>query len=256
MALVPPLIGREATRYLVAQQFLTRLPTPGWIAYEPGGLARAARYFPLVGLAVGALAALVWAILFPVLPPILAAGLALAVMVLTTGALHEDGFADCCDGLGGGAGREKALEIMRDSRIGAYGALGLVMTIGFRWAAVSGLDLFQGAMALILAPVLGRGAMVVLLTFGTYARDDGAARDVKGGVTRREFGIALVLSAAIALLAAGLTGLLALAAALAASFLWLGWLRRRLGGYTGDGLGAAEQIGQIVVLIWLAAAWD
>ena len=62
MALVPPLIGREATRYLVAQQFLTRLPTPGWIAYEPGGLARAARYFPLVGLAVGALAALVWAI--------------------------------------------------------------------------------------------------------------------------------------------------------------------------------------------------
>ena len=132
MSLVPPSLGREATRYLVAQQFLTRLPTPGWVDYEPGGLARSARYFPLVGLVVGALSALIWLIFAPILPASLAAGLAIAVMILATGALHEDGFADCCDGLGGGANQERALEIMRDSRIGAYGAIGLVMVIGLR----------------------------------------------------------------------------------------------------------------------------
>ena len=256
MATVPALIGREAARYFAAQQFLTRLPTPGWIEYEPGGLARAARYFPLVGLIVGGLSALIWMIFAPVAPAPLAAGLALAVLILTTGALHEDGFADCCDGLGGGAGREKALEIMRDSRIGAYGAIGLVMTIGFRWAALGGLDVAAGAAALLLAPVLGRGAMVVLLAFGAYARPDGAARDVKDGVTRPELAVALAICAVTAIIFAGWIGLFALAAMLIAAALWLVWLTHRLGGYTGDGLGAAEQIAQIITFLCLAAAWS
>ena len=219
MALLPPILGREATLYLVAQQFLTRLPTPGWIDYEPGGLARAARYFPLVGLVVGALAAALWLIIAPVTPAPVAAGLALGFLIFVTGALHEDGFADCCDGLGGGASREKALAIMRDSRIGAYGAIGLVMTIGLRWTSLSGLDLVGGAIALVLAPVLGRVAMVILLAFGAYARADGAARDVKDGVTKAELAIALALSTAIALVFAGLTGLFALFAVLAAAAL-------------------------------------
>jgi len=256
MGLIPPSLGREVTRYLVAQQFLTRLPPPDWVAYEPGGLARSARYFPLVGLVVGSLAALVWLIFAPVLPAPMAAGLALAVLILATGALHEDGFADCCDGLGGGANRDKALEIMRDSRIGAYGAIGLVMVIGFRWTGLSTFDATEGALALILAPVLARGAMVVLLTFGDYARIDGAARDVKEGVTKPELAVALTICALVAIIAAGLIGLLALVLVLAASALWLAWLTHRLGGFTGDGLGAIEQIAQIVTLLCLAAAWN
>ena len=255
MAPIPSLIGRETTRYLVAQQFLTRLPTPSWITYEPGGLARAARYFPLVGLIVGGLSALTWMIFAPVLPSPLAAGLALAVLVLTTGALHEDGLADCCDGLGGGASREKALEIMRDSQIGAYGAIGLVLTIGFRWAALSGFEVIEGAAAIVLAPVLGRGAMVVLLAFGAYARTEGAARDVKDGVTKSELAIALIICVLVTVMLAGLIGLLILLAALVASALWLKWLTHRLGGYTGDGLGAAEQIVQVLTLLCLAVAW-
>lgn len=255
MALLPPSIGREATRYLVAQQFLTRLPTPRWIDYEPGGLARAAKYFPLVGLVVGGLSALIWLIVAPVVPSPVAAGLALGFLILATGALHEDGFADCCDGLGGGANRERALEIMRDSRIGAYGAIGLIMTIGLRWVALSGFDLASGAIALVLASVFGRGAMVALLSYGAYARTEGAARDVKDGVTKSELLIAVIFCVAVAIIMAGLTGLFALLAVLAGSALWLAWLTHRLGGYTGDGLGAAEQIGQIVALLWLAAAW-
>lgn len=255
MGLIPPSVGREATRYLVAQQFLTRLPTPDWVDYEPGDLARSARYFPLVGLVVGGLAALIWLIFAPILPSAIAAGLAIAALILITGALHEDGFADCCDGLGGGASREKALEIMRDSRIGAYGAIGLVMVIGFRWAGLATLDMMEGALALVLAPVLARSAMVLLLTFGSYARPEGAAADVKGGVTKPEFGIALAISTLVAIATAGPIGLVALATVLIAAALWLAWLTHRLGGYTGDGLGAVEQIAQIIVLLCLAAAW-
>ena len=255
MALVPASIGREATRYLVAQQFLTRLPTPDWIEYEPGGLARAAKYFPIVGLVVGAIAALTWMIFAPILPTPLAAGLAIGVMIIVTGALHEDGFADCCDGLGGGANREKALEIMRDSQIGAYGAIGLIGTIGFRWAALSTFELAEGIAALVLAPVLGRGAMVIMLTFGTYARTEGAARDVRDGVTKPELAIALALCAIVTLASAGVTGLLAAIAVLIAAVLWLKWLTFRLGGYTGDGLGAVEQISQVITFLVLAAAW-
>ncbi len=255
MALIPPSFGREATRYLVAQQFLTRLPTPDWIEYEQGGLARAARYFPLVGLAVGVIAALIWMILAPILPAPVAAGLAIGVMIIVTGALHEDGFADCCDGLGGGASREKALEIMRDSQIGAYGAIGLIGAIGIRWTALSSFEVAEGIVALGLAPVLGRGAMVVLLTFGTYARSDGAARDVQDGVTRPELTMALALCAILAFASAGVAGLLAAMAVLIAAVLWLRWLTFRLGGYTGDGLGAAEQISQVITMLVLSAAW-
>ncbi len=255
MGFIPTSLGREANRYLVAQQFLTRLPTPDWVDYEPGGLARSARYFPLVGLVVGALAALIWLVFAPALPASLAAGLAIAMLILSTGALHEDGFADCCDGLGGGANRDKALEIMRDSRIGAYGAIGLIFVIGFRWAGLASFDLTEGALALILAPVLARGAMVMLLTFGVYARDDGAARDVKGGVTKAEFFVAITICSGIAVATAWLTGLLALALVLIIAALWLSWLTHRLDGYTGDGLGAVEQIAQIVTFACLAAAW-
>ena len=178
------------------------------------------------------------------------------MLILATGALHEDGFADCCDGLGGGANRDKALEIMRDSRIGAYGAIGLVMVIGFRWTGLSTFDATEGALALILAPVLARGAMVVLLTFGDYARTEGAAKDVKDGVTKPELAVALTICALVAIIAAGLIGLLALVLVLAASALWLAWLTHRLGGFTGDGLGAVEQIAQIVTLLCLAAVWN
>lgn len=255
MSFTPPSVGREATHYLVAQQFLTRLPTPDWVDYEPGGLARSARYFPLVGLVVGVLSALIWLIFAPVLPAPLAAGLAIAVLILSTGALHEDGFADCCDGLGGSANREKTLEIMRDSRIGAYGAVGLVMVIGFRWTGLATFDPTEGALALILAPVLARCAIVVVLTFGVYARSEGAAKDIKEGVTKPEMMIALAISAIVAITTAGLVGLLALVIVLIVTALWLAWLTHRLGGYTGDGLGAVEQITQIVTILCLAAAW-
>ncbi len=253
MATIPALIGREATRYMVAQQFLTRLPTPGWIDYEPGGLARAARYFPLVGVAVGGLSALTWMIFAPVLPGLLTAGLALAVLILATGALHEDGFADCCDGLGGGASRDRALEIMRDSRIGSYGTCALIASVGLRALAIGGMSAYEGFIALIIAHGLSRGLIPLVLVSGKYARTRGLASSVADGVSTPEVLVSVAISAVLVFLAGPAVGIATLAAVLVMGGLMLAILVRRLGGYTGDGLGAIQQVAEISALITLAA---
>ncbi|MFV0474453.1 MAG: adenosylcobinamide-GDP ribazoletransferase [Pikeienuella sp.] len=244
-------LRRELTLYLSAQQFLTRLPAPGRIGHEEDRLARASRYFSLVGLVVGGVGALVW-LAATGLPPQAAALLALGAMAFVTGGLHEDGLADCCDGLGGGRTRERALEIMRDSRIGAHGALGLLFSVGLRAAALAALAPAAGATALIVAAMAGRAGIALVLAAGTYARAEGAAMTAMGARWPEA-----ALAAGFAFIAgacAGWAGLLAVFVALALARLWLCWLKRRLGGYTGDGLGAAEQIGEIAALLILAGA--
>ncbi|MEM9139739.1 MAG: adenosylcobinamide-GDP ribazoletransferase, partial [Pseudomonadota bacterium] len=115
-------IGREIGHFFVGIMFLTRLPVPQGLRHVEGRLARSARYFPLVGVLVGLLTAIVFLVTSEILPTEIAAGLTIAAGIVLTGGLHEDGLADCCDGLGGGATREHALEIMRDSRVGTFGA--------------------------------------------------------------------------------------------------------------------------------------
>jgi len=108
--------------FFVALQFFTRMPVPRWVGFDPQWLSQASRYFPAVGLVVGAFAALAYALASALWPPIVAVLLSTSTTIWLTGAFHEDGFADTCDGLGGGMTRERVLEIMKDSRIGAYGA--------------------------------------------------------------------------------------------------------------------------------------
>ncbi|MEM7544316.1 MAG: adenosylcobinamide-GDP ribazoletransferase [Pseudomonadota bacterium] len=245
-------LRRQIALYFSAQQFLTRLPVPAWIGHEDDRLARAAPFFPVVGVLIGAIAGMIWLIAGALMPAPLAAGLALGAMILVTGALHEDGLADCCDGLGGGTTRARALEIMRDSRIGVFAAAGLIITIGLRWTSLGTMAPADGFACLLIAAVAGRAAITLMLAAGRYARDEGAARGVAGGVTAREAGIACLIAALTGLLA-GAPGLLAVLLTLLASRLWLAYLTHRIGGYTGDGLGAAEQIGQVVVLLTLAS---
>ncbi len=242
---------REAARLLSAVEFLTRLPVPdpGW---EPSRLARAARWFPLVGVLVALPAAGIWLAASALLPPFAAAGLALGFVALVTGALHEDGLADAADGLFGGRTKERALEIMRDSRIGPFGAVALVFVIGLRWSALAALPPAAGALALIAALPAGRAAMVLLLARGRYARSEGAAAEA-GGVGVAELAVAL-LTALTAAALAGWAGLVGLALALALAALLLRVAARKVGGYTGDVLGAAEQIGTTAALLVLAGA--
>jgi adenosylcobinamide-GDP ribazoletransferase len=130
---------QQVRLFFIALQFFTRLPIPSWVGFEAAWLHHASRYFPLVGAVVAAIAAGVYALAALVLPAPVAVLLSTAAGIYATGAFHEDGFADMCDGFGGGQTRERVLEIMKDSRIGAYGAIGIILLLAVKCAALSAL---------------------------------------------------------------------------------------------------------------------
>jgi adenosylcobinamide-GDP ribazoletransferase len=238
-----------------AASFLTRLPLGAFAATESGTLARSMRAFPLIGLVVGLLGWAAYAIATALgLPSMAAALLAVATTVLVTGGLHEDGLADSADGLGGGADRDSALAIMRDSRSGAYGVLALVFSVALRAAALAVLTPPRVAASLIAAHVVSRAVLPILMRCLEPARNDGLGADA-GRPDDSAIGWCLALGIIAALLSlgfvAGLVGLVVAALAIAAV---AGLARRRIGGYTGDVLGAAQQVGEIAMLLTAAAA--
>lgn len=245
----------EARLMLSGLGFLTRLPIPEWAGWEENRLVRASRYFAVIGALIGAVGAGVWLLAGQVLPAVLAAGLGLLAMLLLTGALHEDGLADCADGLGGGRTGAEALEIMRDSRIGSYGALALILSVGLRWAALAALSPSAGALALVLAGGIGRAMMVPATAVATYARRDGLGEMMAGGAGPLEMAVALGTALLLAVFG-GLAGLLALVAAAAVAGAFLQVMVRQVGGYTGDGLGAMAQLSEITAMLVLAGAWS
>jgi adenosylcobinamide-GDP ribazoletransferase len=251
----------QALLFLCAVQFLTRIPTPRLGAFEPDWISRSARYFPLVGLLVGLVCAGVFWGASQVWSGALPAILAIAVGVLVTGAFHEDGLADTFDGLGGGGTPERRLEIMKDSRIGTYGALGLGLTLALKAAALADLPPVLGAWAIVAAHAGGRGASVLAMRLLAYVGhlERGKWKPAPAGLAWAEVLTALVFAGLpLAVLpftavswttaAAGLVcgGLLAVALALTA--------RRLLGGYTGDVLGAIEQVFELGAMLGFAGA--
>jgi adenosylcobinamide-GDP ribazoletransferase len=251
--------GHSLRSALLAFQFLTRLPVPG-DHYDAAALAASPRWYPAVGTLIGALLAASLVGFGLVFSPMLAALLTLAAGLLLTGALHEDGFADLCDGLGGGRDRGRALEIMRDSRIGAYGALGLIVLLGLRVVSLSDLDrsgAWVAAGALIAAHAASRGAIVWVLSASAYAREDGAGNGVAGPRTRGDLIFAFVCSCFAVIPLAVVMGLAPVLAALVLLTVAVLVVRRlfeqRLGGYTGDCLGAVQQVGEIAFYLGLLA---
>ncbi len=241
-------LGREWNSFLLACQFLTRLPVPArWNAER---MAAAPRWYPAVGLIVGALAALTYFLASLRLDPPLAALAAVGAAMLVTGCLHEDGFADLCDGLGGGATKERALEIMRDSRLGTYGVAGLALSLLGRWQALAALPPALVPLALLAAHAGSRASCVAAMAGSRYVRAEGAA----AGVSARPGAVVVAIAtAALPLLglailapAAALAGLVGL---LLAHWLTRRWYERRLGGYTGDCLGAIQQTGELAFLL-------
>ncbi len=232
----------------LALVLLTRLPLPALPDHVFARQARAAWAWPIVGLLVGGLAwAIGAALLAAGLPPMATAGLMLALLVTTTGAMHEDGLADTADGLWGGFTRERRLEIMKDSRIGSYGVLALIVVQGLRWSALAGLAAAGGLGALLAAALWSRAVMAVLMTALPHARADGLGRSVG-----RPPVPTAALACALALTGAALTGtpvllpaLLALAGTAALGAL----AHARIGGQTGDILGAAQQLAETIFLL-------
>lgn len=239
----------------VALAFLTRLPLGPAEALPPNGLAAAMRAFPLAGAVVGGMAGLVHWAAYGVLGPVIAALLSVAAAAWLTGGLHEDGLADTADGFGGRGDRRDRLEVMRDSRIGTYGVLALLFSLALRVAALTALAPGAPAIAaLVAAGALSRAVMPLTMRLLPPARADGLG--FSAGKPRPETVLAAVVVAlGLALLGLGITGgaLAALAALIA-----LVWLNRatehHLGGFTGDTLGAQQQVVEVAVLLAAVAA--
>jgi adenosylcobinamide-GDP ribazoletransferase len=219
---------------------------------EPTGLGRAAAWFPVIGLGLGlAVAGGEWAIA-RLFPPLLDALLAVTLWKLLTGGLHLDGLADCLDGLVGTDPAER-LRIMRDSRIGAFGAVGLILFLLLEVAAVSELPPASQWRALVVAPTVARVAAPVLAWVFPPATPFGQGAMFRAGLTRARVLVATVLGALVAVVVLGPAGLVVCATAAAAT-LGLGWLStRRLGGVTGDVLGAGIEITELIALLTVVA---
>lgn len=239
---------------LHALSLLSRLPLPASDEAERG--ARAAWAYPVAGLVLGALAAIVGLVAEGFgLPAPLSALLCVAFLVIVTGALHEDGLADTADGLWGGWTRERRLEIMKDSRIGAYGVIALILGLSARWAALWMLFEMGGtvaAAALVASASLSRAAMPAVMAALPHARDTGLSASV-GTVLPATAAVAAGVAVLAAFLFTGSAAFGAVFWAAAATMLAVYTARAKLGGQTGDILGATQQIAEIAVLFSLVA---
>ena len=232
---------------LAAFRLLTRLPLG---ARAPVPMERTVWAFPVVGAAVGALGGLAYGACSRAgLPSPVGAVWTLVAMLLTTGAFHEDGLADLADGLGGGRTRARKLEIMRDSRIGSFGALALMLSLAARGAAIAAIgEPAAVAAALVAAAALGRAGILILVLALDPARPDGLAAGLRRRAPARlAAGLVIALAAAFILLppnaaASAVAGMVLTAIILA----WI--VRRQIGGYTGDALGATAVLGECVAL--------
>lgn len=241
--------------FIIAFQFLTIVPLPVSVRCEEKDLGRSMALFPLVGLAIGALLAGADFLLTPLLPRSVADLVLVVLLSLVTGALHLDGLSDVCDGLAARGSRERFLEIMKDSRVGAVGAVGLVLGLMLKYQALLALPAEYKREALLFFPMAARFAQVQMTVGSRRARNDGLGSAFIGGAGTLQLVLAGICTVAVA------AGLLQLAGLLAMLLLFLvtwgikGWAHRKLGGITGDVIGCASELNEIFCLLFLLALW-
>ncbi|HET8871240.1 MAG TPA: adenosylcobinamide-GDP ribazoletransferase [Aquabacterium sp.] len=276
----------ELRLFFTALQFFTRVPVPAWVGFEADWLHRCVRYFPIVGALVGLWGAGVLVCASLLWPPAVAVLLSMAATVWMTGGFHEDGWADTCDGLGGAVSKARALEIMKDSRLGSYGGLGLILILMLKAIVLTAIlapllsemsesetshvhQVLMGwtAMAVVWAHSVSRLAPVVLTAVLPYGGDPehAKAKPLAMRVGAVQLLVAILLTVAVAsLLLALLTWAgwpvptlwrclvwSSVGAALATAFCFR-WFASRLGGFTGDTLGASQQLAEVAALLgWL-----
>ncbi len=242
---------RELEYFFAALRFFTRLPVPAWVGHSSEQLNHAARYFPLVGIIVGAIGAAVTELAALTLPIGIAVLLGMAATVLATGGFHEDGFADSCDGFGGGWDKARVLAIMKDSRIGSYAAIGLGLLLLTKWNALVEIDAAFGppllALSLCAGHAVSRLASTVLIYFLEYVRDDDSSKSkpLAQHMSKAELAIASLCGLAPCLLLPPGDMLFGLAATALATLFAARYFLRRIGGYTGDCLGATQQVAEL-----------
>lgn len=253
---------RQALLLVVAIQFLTRLPMPNLEGFQTSWLSESARYFPLVGALVGVIGVGVWWLSSMVFPPAVAIGLMMSASLLLTGAFHEDGFADVCDGFGGGRTRESVLTIMKDSRVGAYGAIGVAMLLGLKWSILASLPSATFPLIFVAGQIASRWCAIGIIWRLQYIRLDAEAKSkplansLDGGnwLLSGLLGAIVLLPGFLLIDTSARSQLsIVLLAALALSLIGTifagAYFRNRIGGYTGDCLGAAQQLAELSFLL-------
>ena len=243
----------EARYAFTALGYFTRIPVPGWVGFEPHYLAAAARWFPLVGVLVGALSAAVFEACRLVFTQPVAVLISMVATLLVTGAFHEDGLADSCDAFGGGYAREDVLRIMHDSRIGAFGAIGLVMALGLKWQTLAAMPVDRIAFTMVASHAASRAVAISYVLTLDYVRAQGKAKPVVEQLGIASFGWILVTGLPWLFWPDWRLGVLILVVLAALRWAIGRWFVRRIGGYTGDCLGCAQQIFEIAIYLCVLA---
>lgn len=251
----------EIRLFFTALMFYTRIPCPKWIDHSAEYLDKCTKYFPLIGWLVGGVSTLVlWLAMF-ILPVSVSVILSVVAGILMTGAFHEDGFADVCDGFGGGWTKVKILEIMKDSLIGAYGVVGLVLILLLKFSLLlsiaSEMNTWYWVWAMISAHTLSRTGAVLMIYFGNYARDDASSkvRPVAKKLSGGNLAIALIIGT-VPLFAFQNPWYLLILAPITVTVAWLWkYFNKWIGGYTGDCLGTTQQVTEVVVYLSMVILW-
>jgi adenosylcobinamide-GDP ribazoletransferase len=244
-------------KYLIAAiQFLTVFPVPASFNCSEQTLRRSVIFYPMVGLLIGGVLALLDSGLLRIFPPLPAAVIIVILMLAASGCLHMDGLADTADGFLSARPKERILEIMRDSRVGSMGVIAVSGVIVLKAASLASLSGRHHWMIVLLMPVAGRCALVLSMSIAPYARAQGGLASVFG---RPEWPVpagSLLFLALLASALLGVQGLIAASASVFSTLLVSFWSKRKIGGFTGDTLGAACEIAELVIaLIASSLGW-
>ena len=236
-------------RFLIALQFLTILPLNIKGKIEEKDFGRSLIYYPIVGLLIGLFLAGI-AYISAFLPPLVTSVLILVAWMVITGGIHLDGFADTCDGFYGNRPKEDILKIMRDSRIGTMGAAGVVMLLLIKFATLSSIrseDLWK---VLIITVVFARWSQVLVCSTSKYARDEGKAKYFIEYAKKSDMFIGALFTLLLNWLLMGVKGVILFVILLAVIFLFIQYAKRKIGGMTGDTIGAANEIAEAAALLF------
>jgi len=236
-------------RISIAIQFLTILSLPGKKPVEPKELAKSMAYFPLAGLLIGVLLSLSLFILIP-LPKLVTGVLILIISTIITGGIHLDGFIDTCDGFYGNNPKEKILEIMRDSRVGAMGAIGIVFILLLKLSLFVNIPQSVLWRALIIMVVFGRWSLSLAAYVSSYVRSEGKGKCFMEYAGKNEFFMGTFFTIALFLVFMGLKGVVLFIFSLVPVLLFINYAKRKIGGMTGDTIGAASEIAEVGVLLF------
>ncbi|KND58279.1 Cobalamin synthase [Candidatus Paraburkholderia schumanniana] len=244
----------ELRYFFTALGYFTRVPVPRWVGFEREYLNAAARYFPLVGAMVGGVAALAYLAALRVFPAGVAVLLSMAATLVLTGAFHEDGLADCVDAFGGAYTREDALRIMHDSRIGAFGAIALIVALAHKWQTLAALPPQRVAWIMVAAHAASRAFAISYLVTLDYVRAEGKAKPVAQRMSLASFALVLVFGLPWLFLIDWKLACVTILELIVLRIFIGRYFVKRIGGYTGDCLGLAQQVFEIAIYL-IGLAW-